>query len=116
MNIDKDYICIHIVLDADPTSRLQFNFTYGNEDNLLELDPFTGAIRLAPPVKSNVNMEAKVGVSVSDGKNEARANLRLRLNYVTEKMLQHSVTLRVRNVTAEEFLVPFYDGKNSRKI
>ena len=101
-------ICI-LFTDADPTSRLQFNFTYGNEDKLLELDPFTGAIRLAPPVKSNVNMEAKVGVKVSDGKNEARASLRLRLNYVTEKMLQNSVTLRVKNVTAEAFLDPFYE-------
>ena len=54
-------------------------------------------------------MEAKVGVKVSDGKNEARASLRLRLNYVTDKMLQNSVTLRVKNVTAEAFLVPFYE-------
>ena len=92
------------IVDADPTSRLLYNFTYGNEDKLLELDPRNGAIRLAPPVKSNVNMEAKVGVKVSDGKNEARASLRLRLNYVTDKMLQNSVTLRVKNVTAQGFI------------
>jgi hypothetical protein len=69
------------------------------------LDP---QIRLSPSLKSNVNVEAKVGVSVTDGKNEARANFRLRLNYVTEKMLEHSVTLRLANVTAETFLAPFY--------
>lgn len=50
----------------------------------------------------------KVGVSVTDGKNEARANFRLRLNYVTEKMLQNSVTLRLANVTSKTFLTPFY--------
>ena len=94
--------------DADPTSQLQYNFTYGNNANLLQLDSRTGQIRLSPSIKSNVNVEAKVGVSVTDGKNEARANFRLRLNYVTEKMLENSVTLRLANVTAKTFLAPFY--------
>lgn len=95
--------------DADPTSKLQYNFTYGNTANLLQLDTSTGAIRLSPTLKSNVNVEARVGVSVSDGKNEARANLRLRLNHVTDKMLEQAVTLRIANVTAKHFLTPFYD-------
>ena len=95
--------------DADPTSKLQYNFTYGNTANLLQLDASTGAIRLSPTVKSNVNVEARVGVSVSDGKNEARANLRLRLNHITDKMLEQAVTLRIANVTASQFLSPFYD-------
>ena len=95
--------------DADPTSQLHYNFTYGNTANLLQLDHSTGAIRLSPTLKSNVNVEARVGVSVSDGKNEARANLRLRLNHVTEAMLEEAVILRIANVTAKEFLSPFYD-------
>lgn len=95
--------------DADPTSKLQYNFTYGNTANLLQLDAATGAIRLSPSLKSNVNVEAKVGVSVSDGKNEARANFRLRLNHVTDKMLEHALTLRIANVSATTFLSPFYE-------
>ena len=95
--------------DADPTSKLQYNFTYGNTGNLLQLDASTGAIRLSPTLKSNVNVEARVGVSVSDGKNEARANLRLRLNHVTDTMLEQAVTLSIANVTARQFLSPFYD-------
>ena len=94
--------------DADPTAQLVFNFTYGNDDGLLELEPTTGAIRLAPPVKSNVNLEAKVGVSVTDGKNEARSTFKLRVNHVTDAMLENAVTLRVRNISSEAFLVPFY--------
>ena len=95
--------------DGDPTAQLIYNFTYGNEDGLLEVEASTGAIRLAPPVWSNVNLEAKVGVSVTDGKNEARSTFRLRVNHVTEDMLAHAVTLRVRNISAEAFLVPFYN-------
>ena len=95
--------------DADPTSKLQYNFTYGNTGNLLYLESSTGAIRLSPSLKSNVNVEAKVGVSVTDGKNEARANFRLRLNHVTDAMLENAVTLRIANVSATEFLSPFYE-------
>ena len=51
----------------------------------------------------------QVGVSVTDGKNEARATLRLRVNHVTADMLEQAVTLRVSNISAEAFLVPFYD-------
>ena len=95
--------------DADPTSKLQYNFTYGNTGNLLHLESSTGAIRLSPSLKSNVNVEAKVGVSVTDGKNEARANFRLRLNHITDKMLENAVTLRIANVSASDFLTPFYE-------
>ena len=56
--------------DADPTSKLQYNFTYGNTGNLLHLDSSTGAIKLSQSLKSNVNVQAKVGVSVTDGKYE----------------------------------------------
>ena len=58
--------------DADPTSKLQYNFTYGNTGNLLDLDSSTGAIKLSQSLKSNVNVQAKVGVSVTDGKYEFR--------------------------------------------
>ena len=44
----------------------------------MELEASTGAIRLAPPIRSNVNLEAKVGVSVTDGKNEARSNFQVK--------------------------------------
>ena len=48
----------------------------------MELEASTGAIRLAPPIRSNVNLEAKVGVSVTDGKNEARSNFQVKGNTV----------------------------------
>ena len=31
------------------------------------------------------------------------------MNHVTEEMLSNAVTLRVRNISAEAFLVPFYN-------
>ncbi len=94
--------------DADPTSNLTYNFTYGNNADFLLLDHSTGEIRLSPLVKSDVNLRAKVGVMVSDGQNDVRANLKLQINYITDTMLRNSVTLRIANVTEENFLDPFF--------
>ena len=43
------------------------------------------------------------------GKNEARANFRLKINHVTDSMLENAVTLRIANVSATDFLSPFYE-------
>ena len=37
------------------------------------------------------------------------STIQLRVNHVTEEMLSNAVTLRVRNISAEAFLVPFYN-------
>jgi cadherin EGF LAG seven-pass G-type receptor 1 len=94
--------------DADPTGNLTYNFTYGNNADFLLLDHATGEIRLSPLVKSDVNLRAKVGVMVSDGQNDVRANLKLQINYITETMLKNSVTMRIANVTENTFLQPFF--------
>ncbi len=92
--------------DADPTSRLTYNFTHGNSAGLLSIGP-TGEIQLSQYVESNVNIWATFGILVSDGQNNARAQLSLQLNHVTKKMLLNSVTLRLANATKETFLDPF---------
>ena len=56
----------------------------------MELEASTGAIRLAPPIRSNVNLEAKVGVSVTDGKNEARSNFQVKGNTVRGVLAPYS--------------------------
>ena len=93
--------------DADPTSNLTYNITYGNNANFLNIDFFTGEIKLSPTLSSNVNIRAQLGLVVSDGQNEARSTLYLQINHVTEPMLKNSVTVRFANVTEEEFLSPF---------
>ena len=80
-------------VDNDPTADLTFNFTYGNNAGFLDLDPKTGEIRLSPFVKSNVNLRAKLGLIVSDGKNEVKADMDLAVNHVTRAMLTNSVTV-----------------------
>ena len=95
--------------DADPTGHLVFNFTYGNNADLLRLNSSSGSLEIAPFVRSNVNIRAKFGVMVSDGQNDARAHMHLQLHYITSVMLKSSVTIRVANVTELEFLDPFLD-------
>ena len=95
-------------VDKDPTNLLTYNFTYGNTANIVRINSTTGDIRLSPSFHSNVPIRAKIGVLVTDGKNEVRANLFLEVSYVSNEMLQNSISLRLKNVTKEEFLTPYY--------
>ena len=95
--------------DADAMDILHFNLTYGNNDNVLILNHKTGEISLSPKLNTNVPLpNAKMGVSVNDGKNEVRSVLNLDVLLVTKEMLHHSVTLRLNNMTQDTFLSPLY--------
>ncbi len=89
--------------DADPTSRLKYNFSYGNSAGVLSVDQSTGDVRLSPHlVDSNVNLRADFGVIVSDGQNEVRARMQLQINHITKEMLRNSVSLRLAGFNASE--------------
>ncbi|XP_071746088.1 LOW QUALITY PROTEIN: protocadherin-like wing polarity protein stan [Lepeophtheirus salmonis] len=94
--------------DKDPTSQLSYKFTYGNSANIVRLNESSGDIKLSPSFYSNVPIRAKIGVLVSDGRNEVRANLFLKVNYVSIEMLENSVTLRLKNISKLKFLTPYY--------
>ncbi|QQP58448.1 Starry night, partial [Caligus rogercresseyi] len=95
--------------DKDPTSQLSYKFTYGNNANIVHLNESNGDIRLSPSFYSNVPLRAKIGVLVSDGQNEVRANLFLKVNYVSSEMLENSVTLRLKNISKMDFLSPYFN-------
>ena len=94
--------------DADSDDVLRYNITYGNNAQLISLDPATGQISLSPKLNTNVPIHAKMGVSVFDGKNEVRSALTLDVLLVTKAMMQHSVTLRLSNMTVDAFLSPVF--------
>ena len=87
---------------------LSYNITYGNNAKLLILNSKTGEISLSPKLNTNVGINAKMGVSVFDGKNEVRAVLSLDVLLVTKQMMHHSVTLRLNNMTQDAFLSPLF--------
>ena len=93
--------------DADVMDSLFYNITYGNNANLLILDYATGEISLSPKLNTNVPIHAKMGVSVFDGKNEVRSTLSLDVLLVTSAMLQHSVTVRLDNMTQGSYTKTF---------
>ena len=94
--------------DADAMDVLSYNITYGNNAKLLILNSKTGEISLSPKLNTNVGINAKMGVSVFDGKNEVRAVLSLDVLLVTKQMMHHSVTLRLNNMTQDAFLSPLF--------
>ena len=94
--------------DADAMDLLSYNITYGNNAGLVVVNPRTGEISLSPKLNTNVPIHAKMGVSVSDGLNEVRAVLGLDVLLVTKEMMQHSVTLRLNNLTQDAFLSPLF--------
>ena len=94
--------------DADARDVLHYNITYGNNAKLLIVNAKTGEISLSPKLNTNVGINAVMGVSVFDGKNEVRATLSLDVLLVTKQMMHNSVTLRLNNMTEDAFLSPLF--------
>ena len=87
---------------------LYYNITDGNNAQLLILNTRTGEISLSSKLNYNVPIHSKMGVSVFDGKNEARSVLTLDVLLVTKNMMHNSVTLSLQNMTEDSFLSPLF--------
>ncbi|XP_026328508.1 protocadherin-like wing polarity protein stan isoform X2 [Hyposmocoma kahamanoa] len=100
--------------DADVTDKLQFRILSGNNANLVLLNETTGSMTLSPQLNTNVPKLATMEISVSDGVNEIKAMMQLSVRLITEEMLFNSITVRLNDMTAEQFLSPllgfFIDG------
>lgn len=96
--------------DADVHDQLRYRVLAGNNAQLVVVNETSGDIQLSPWLNSNVPMRAVVVVAVSDGLNEAVAQLVLTVNLVTETMLQNSIILRLDGLSREEFLTKKYDA------
>ncbi|GBP48920.1 Protocadherin-like wing polarity protein stan [Eumeta japonica] len=100
--------------DADVTDKLIFRVLSGNNANLVLLNQTTGAMTLSPQLNTNVPKLATMEISVTDGVNEVKAVMQLSVRLITEDMLFNSITVRLNDMTAENFLSPllgfFIDG------
>lgn len=96
--------------DADVNDQLRYRVLSGNNAQLVVVNETNGDIQLSPWLNSDVPMKAVIFVAVSDGANEAVAQMVLSVNLVTEKMLQNSVVLRLDGIGREEFLTTKYFG------
>ncbi|KAI8429178.1 hypothetical protein MSG28_007715 [Choristoneura fumiferana] len=100
--------------DADVTDKLQYRILSGNNANLVLLNETTGSMTLSPQLNTNVPKLATMEISVSDGVNEIKAMMQLSVRLITEEMLFNSITVRLNDMTAEQFLSPllgfFIDG------
>ena len=94
--------------EADAMDTLYYNITDGNNAQLLILNTRTGEISLSSKLNYNVPIHSKMGVSVFDGKNEARSVLTLDVLLVTKNMMHNSVTLSLQNMTEDSFLSPLF--------
>ncbi|CAH2075509.1 unnamed protein product, partial [Iphiclides podalirius] len=100
--------------DADVSNKLQYRILSGNNANLVLLNETTGAMTLSPQLNTNVPKLATMELSVTDGVNEIKAMMQLSVRLITEEMLFNSITVRLNDMTAEQFLSPllgfFIDG------
>ncbi|KAJ8731807.1 hypothetical protein PYW08_014537 [Mythimna loreyi] len=100
--------------DADVTDKLQYRILSGNNANLVLLNETTGEMTLSPQLNTNVPKLATMEISVTDGVNEVKAMMQLSVRLITEQMLFNSITVRLNDMTAEQFLSPllgfFIDG------
>ncbi|KAI5643828.1 cadherin domain-containing protein [Phthorimaea operculella] len=100
--------------DADVTDKLQYRILSGNNANLVLLNETTGSMTLSPQLNTNVPKLATMEISVSDGVNEVKAMMQLSVRLITEEMLFNSITVRLNDMSAEQFLSPllsfFIDG------
>ncbi|CAB3374160.1 Hypothetical predicted protein [Cloeon dipterum] len=92
--------------DADVTDKLSYRILSGNNANLVQLNESTGELALSPQLNTNVPKIASMDISVSDGVNEVKANMKLTVRLVTEEMLLNSITVRLSNMTEQTFLSP----------
>ncbi|RVE52505.1 hypothetical protein evm_002899 [Chilo suppressalis] len=100
--------------DADVTDKLQYRILSGNNANLVLLNETSGSMTLSPQLNTNVPKLATMEISVTDGVNEVKAMMQLSVRLITEEMLFNSITVRLNDMTAEQFLSPllgfFIDG------
>ncbi|XP_077984710.1 cadherin EGF LAG seven-pass G-type receptor 2-like isoform X2 [Glandiceps talaboti] len=94
--------------DPDIMDQLEYRIPQGNEGNLIEVNKTTGAILLSPNLDTTVPINGEMKVSVTDNINQEDAVLMLNVTMVTEDMLFNSVTVRLADITQEEFLSPMY--------
>ncbi|KAL0962784.1 hypothetical protein UPYG_G00345400 [Umbra pygmaea] len=92
--------------DPDVTDKLHYTFDLGNELNLLVLNADTGELKLSRDLDNNRALEAPMTVSVSDGKHRVTALCTLRVTIITDDMLTNSITVRLENMSQEQFLSP----------
>ncbi|KAL4710435.1 hypothetical protein ACJJTC_008837 [Scirpophaga incertulas] len=100
--------------DADVSDKLQYRILSGNNANLVLLNETSGSMTLSPQLNTNVPKLASMEISVTDGVNEVKAMMQLSVRLITEEMLLNSITVRLNDMTAEQFLSPllgfFIDG------
>nr|XP_012612408.1 cadherin EGF LAG seven-pass G-type receptor 1 isoform X1 [Microcebus murinus] len=92
--------------DPDLSDSLNYTFLQGNELHLLLLDPSTGELQLSTDLDNNRPLEALMEVSVSDGVHSVTALCTLRVTIITDDMLTNSITVRLENMSQEQFLSP----------
>lgn len=90
--------------DADSSDQLRYRVLTGNKAQLVVVNETNGDIQLNPWLNGNVFIKALIMLAVSDGFNEAVAEMTLIVNLVTESMLQNSVVLRLDGININEFL------------
>ncbi|KAM4700821.1 cadherin EGF LAG seven-pass G-type receptor 2 isoform 2-T2 [Discoglossus pictus] len=92
--------------DPDVSDTLSFNFLHGNELGLLLLNDSSGELRLSRDLDSNRPLEAIMEVAVTDGIHSVSAQCTLQVAIITDKMLSHSITLRLGGISQQRFLSP----------
>ncbi|KAF6117915.1 cadherin EGF LAG seven-pass G-type receptor 1 [Phyllostomus discolor] len=92
--------------DPDLSDSLNYTFLQGNELQLLLLDAATGELQLSRDLDNNRPLEALMEVSVSDGVHSVAALCTLRVTIITDDMLTNSITVRLENMSQEQFLSP----------
>ncbi|KAM6214870.1 cadherin EGF LAG seven-pass G-type receptor 1 [Rhynchocyon petersi] len=92
--------------DPDLSDSLNYTFVQGNELRLLLLDPATGELQLSRDLDNNRPLEALMEVAVSDGIHSVTALCTLRVTIITDDMLTNSITVRLENMSQEQFLSP----------
>ncbi|KAM9230327.1 cadherin EGF LAG seven-pass G-type receptor 1 isoform 1-T1 [Dugong dugon] len=92
--------------DPDLSDSLNYTFLQGNELRLLLLDPATGELQLSRDLDNNRPLEALMEVAVSDGIHSVTALCTLRVTVITDDMLTNSITVRLENMSQEQFLSP----------
>ncbi|XP_056155459.1 LOW QUALITY PROTEIN: cadherin EGF LAG seven-pass G-type receptor 3 [Lampris incognitus] len=92
--------------DPDVSDRLYYNIDRGNELHLLLLNHTSGEIRLSRKLDNNRPLVAPMMITVTDGVHSVSAQCVLRVLIITEDMLGSSITVRLQNMSQENFLSP----------
>lgn len=75
--------------------------------DLFQIDPIDGTLVALPRLDVG---EYRVNVSVTDGKFDSYAIIKVNVDLVTEKMLENSVIVRFREVSPEDFILSHRKG------